>query len=106
MKLGLRSELAKRGYRQDEIDDALLLAESLRHLATHRPEDVLVNLDYPERRRTRLRQETLDAKQLGLAIVAADWPVLLVTVNLAARRLAKGAIRESWDEGWFHSRFV
>ncbi len=106
VNLRIRRELARRGYDQEEIDEALALSESLRHLATHRAEDVLVNLDYPEQLKTQLKQETLDADRLGLALVAADWPVLLATVSVAARRLAKGAIKNGWSERWFHSRFA
>lgn len=106
MNLRLRSELAQRGYNHEEIDEALALVESLRHLATHRSEDVLVNLNYPEQLKTQLKTETLDADKLALALVAADWPVLLATVRVAARRLAKGAIKNGWSESWFNRRFA
>lgn len=104
--LRLRSELRRRGYEHDEINEALALAESLRHLATHRAEDVLVNLNYPDHLKTQLKKQTLDADALGLSLVAADWPVLLAAVRSAARRLTKGAIRHGWSERWFHSRFA
>jgi hypothetical protein len=105
--LRLRSELQARGYEANEIDDAFELVESLRDLTTHLADDVLVNLGYPEQVSTHLtRGRVLDADSLSLARVAADWPVILETVRLAARRLAKGALRNAWSEKWFHSRFA
>jgi hypothetical protein len=56
--------------------------------------------------KAQLKTETLDADKLALALVAADWPVLLATVRVAARRLAKGAIKNGWSESWFHRRFA
>jgi hypothetical protein len=65
--------------------------KSLRDLTTHMPDDVLVNLSYPDRLRTHLHQgRVIDARSGALAGVAADWPVVLGAVRSAARRLAKG----------------
>ena len=107
VNLRLRSELRARAYELDEIDEAFELVESLRDLTTHLGDDVLVNLGYPERLRTHLKRgRVLDSDTLSLALVAADWPVILSTVRVAARRLVKGAIKNNWDDRWFHSRFV
>ncbi|MBA3735302.1 MAG: hypothetical protein H0W90_08900 [Actinobacteria bacterium] len=107
VNLRLRSELLKRGYSSDEIDEAFKLMESLRDLATHRPDDVLVNLNYPGHLRTYLhRSRVIDAQTAPLAIVAADWPILLAAVRIAATRLAKGAIKNNWNDKWFHRRFA
>jgi hypothetical protein len=107
VNLRLRSELLRRGYSGDEIEEAFVLMESLRDLATHRPDDVLVNLNYPAHLRTHLHGgRVIDADSAPLAIVAADWPVPLAAVRLAARRLTTGAIRNRWDDKWFHSRFA
>jgi uncharacterized protein Smg (DUF494 family) len=103
--LRLRSELLRLGYVRDEVDEAFELVEKLRQLSTHRAEDVLVNLNYPEQLETQLKQEKLGADTLGLALVTSDWPVLLMMVHVATRRLTKGAIRNAWDEKWFHSQF-
>ena len=93
-------------YSGDEIDEAFVLMASLVDLATRRPDDVLVNLNYPAHLRTHLHGgRVIDADSAPLAIVAADWPVLLA-VRLAARRLTTGAIRNGWDDKWFHSRFA
>jgi hypothetical protein len=81
--------------------------ESLRDLATHMPDDVLINLSYPDHLRTHLhRGRVIDATSAPLAVVAADWPVLLAAVRMATTRLAKGAIRNGWRDTWFHSRFA
>ncbi|MBA2383536.1 MAG: hypothetical protein H0V68_02590 [Actinobacteria bacterium] len=105
--LQLRDKLVSRGYALDEIDEAFELAQSLRDLTTHFPDDVLVNLNYPEKRKVVLtRGRTLSAESIGLAYVADDWPVLSAAVHLAARRLAKAAIRDGWDERKFHRRFT
>lgn len=103
--LRLKGELLRLGYVREEVDETFELVEKLRHLSTHRAEDVLVNLNYPEHLKTQLKQEKLGADTLGLALVTADWPVLLMMVHLAARRLTKGAIRNSWNEKWFHPQF-
>lgn len=105
VNLRLRSDLLHRGYDAIEIDEAFAGVESLRHLATHLADDVLVNLDYPPQMTTRLRRATIDSRNASLAAVAADWPLMLNAVQIAARRLVKGAIRNGWDEAWFHSRF-
>jgi hypothetical protein len=39
-----------------------------------------------------------------LALVASDWPIILNAVRVAARRLAKGAVANNWDERWFRVR--
>lgn len=103
--LRLRGELLRLGYVREEVAEAFELVEKLRHLSTHRAEDVLVSLNYPEQLQTQLKQEKLGADTLGLALVTADWPVLLMMVHLAIRRLTKGAIRNGWNEKWFHSQF-
>jgi hypothetical protein len=105
VNLRLRREMRERGYLREEIDEAFDLIRSLRDLATHRSEDVLVNLDYPDQLKTQLRKRELDANSLGLALVAADWPVLLMMVHVATRRLTKAAMKNGWDETWFHSQF-
>jgi len=80
---------------------------SLRDLATHLSDDVLINLDYPAHLRTHLhRGRVIDATSAPLAVVVADWPVLLAAVRMAATRLAKAAIRNGWSDKWFHSRFA
>jgi hypothetical protein len=104
--LRLREALIARGYAADEIEEAFELAQSLRDLTTHYSQDVLVNLNYPEQRKVTLtRGRTLSSKSIGLAYVADDWPVLSAAVHLAARRLAKAAIRNGWDEAKFHRPF-
>jgi hypothetical protein len=105
LNLRLRGEMQRRGYAKEEIEEAFDLLRALRDLATHRSEDVLVNLDYPDQLKTQLRQRELDANSLGLALVAADWPVLLMMVHVATRRLLKTAMKKGWDESWFHSQF-
>jgi len=107
VNLRLRSDLLKRGYSREEIDEAFTLMKSLRDLATHRPDDVLINLSYPAHLRTHLHGgRVIDADNAALAVVAADWPVLLAAVRLAATRLTKGAIKNRWDDRWFHARFA
>jgi hypothetical protein len=107
VNLRLRSELRAGGYDPDEIDEAFTLMRSLRDLATHMPDDVLINLSYPDRLRTYLRRgRIIDASIAPLAVVASDWQVLLAAVRLAATRLAKGGIRNGWSDQWFHSRFA
>jgi hypothetical protein len=107
INLRLRSKLRAGGYSPEEIDEAFGLMRSLRDLATHMPDDVLINLDYPTHLRTHLRGgRVIDASNAPLAVIVADWPVLLATVRVAARRLAKGAIRNGWNDKWFHSRFA
>jgi hypothetical protein len=107
VNLRLRSELRAGGYSREEIDEAFDLMKSLRQLATHRPDDVLVNLSYPDRLSTHLHGgSVIDAASAPLAVVVADWPVLLGAVRSAARRLAKGALRNGWSDKWFHSRFA
>jgi hypothetical protein len=104
--LRLRDQLVSRGYAADEIDEAFELAQSLRDLTTHFPQDVLVNLNYPDQRKVTLtRGRTLSSRSIGLAYVADDWPVMSAAVHLAARRLAKAAIRNGWDERKFHRPF-
>lgn len=105
--LRLRRELYQRGYSGTEIDDAFQLVETLRHLTMHFARDVLVNLNYPAQRKTSLQgARVLDSDSASLAVVADDWPVVLIIVRAAARRLTKGAIRNGWDERWFHSKFA
>lgn len=107
VRLRLRRELSRHGYSAEEIDEAFALVESWRDLTTHFADDVLVNLDYPPKLKTVLTKgRVLDADKAALALVSSDWPMMLHTVQVAARRLAKGAIAQNWDERWFHSRFA
>lgn len=107
VNLRLRQELLRRGYSAAEVDEAFGLIENLRDLATHRPDDVLVDLNYPARLRTHLyRGRVVDAENAPLAVVTTDWPIVLATVRLAAQRLAKGAIKNGWNDRWFHGRFA
>ena len=82
------------------------LVESWRDLTTHFADDVLINLSYPPKLKSYLRKDrVVDADKAALALVASDWPIILNTVRVAARRLTKQAIARNWDERWFHSRF-
>jgi hypothetical protein len=106
VNLRLHDELRRRGYRAAEVEEAAQLVETLRDLAAHRPHDVLVNLGFPRRLQTQMhKSRVVDAETAALVTVTAQWPVLLVLVRTAARRLAKQAIANNWDERWFHSRF-
>lgn len=107
VNLGLRRELVNSGYELREIEEALTATESLRDLVTHFPDDVLVNLSYPvARRRTLKKGRVVGADPLALALVSADWPILRVAVRSASRRLARAAIKNGWDDRWFHRQFV
>jgi hypothetical protein len=107
VNLRLRSELLKRSYSRDEVDEAFTLVESLRDLSTHRPDDVLVNLNYPAGVRTHLHGgRVVDADNAPLAVVSTDWPVVLAAVRLAAQRLTKAAIKNGWNDDLFHRRFT
>jgi hypothetical protein len=107
VNLRLRRELTRRGYTREEVDEAFELVESWRDLTTHLADDVLINLNYPPKLKTYLHKgRVLGAEDAALALVASDWPIILNAVRVAARRLAKGAIANNWDERWFHRRFV
>jgi hypothetical protein len=105
--LRLREYLSQPGYRKREVDNALKLMEALRDLSTHLADDVLVNLDFPAGRKVQLhKSRLLDSSSLSLAMVVHAYPVLYALVNTAARRLAKRALQNRWDEAAFHSCFA
>lgn len=107
VNLRVRRELTRRGYDRGEIDEAFTLVESWRDLTTHLADDVLINLNYPTALKTHLHKgRVLGVDQAGLALVASDWPIIRTAVELAARRLTKGAIAKNWDQRWFHSKFA
>jgi hypothetical protein len=104
--LRLRGSLTKSGYDRAEVEDALEILHSLRDLATHRAEDVLVNLSFPTTLSIHLhRGRRLDADALALSRVVSAYPILYRLVWRAAKRLAEDAIKIGWDEPAFHRRF-
>ena len=95
--LRLESELVSRGYDRDEVRAAFKLSEGVRNLAAHRADDVLLNLNYPGKLRAQ--------RGPSLSAVASDWPILLVALRIAVRRLSKRAARVGWSDQWFEAHF-
>jgi hypothetical protein len=95
--LRLERELVSRGYDRDEVQAAFKLSESVRNLAAHRADDVLLNLNYPGGLRAQ--------RGASLSAVASDWPILLVALRIAVRRLSKRAARVGWSDQWFEAHF-
>jgi hypothetical protein len=104
--LRLRGSLTKSGYDRAEVDAALALLHSIRDLATHRAEDVLVNLSFPSALSVHLHEaRRLDADALALSRIVSAFPILYRLVWKAAMRLTEDAIKSGWDERGFHRRF-
>jgi hypothetical protein len=100
----LRARLRARGYSDDEITGAFDWSRSLRDLAAHTADSVLVGLDYPVGRRAQLHGRALAREDLALPEVTSNWPIFLEAVRHAARRLAGEAIETGWSEEAFHRR--
>lgn len=103
--LRLRGSLTRRGYVRSEVDEALEALHSLRNLATHKADDVLVNLNFPDHLTTQLRRATVGSNEVALSMIVAHLPVLYAAVRTAAVSLTRQAIAANWDERAFHRRF-
>jgi hypothetical protein len=103
--LRLRAALSRRGYDRTDVDEALEALHSLRDLATHKADDVLVNLDFPDRHTVRLNRGEVTASDASLSMIAANLPILYTTVRTAALSLTRSAIANKWNERAFHRRF-
>ena len=65
--------------------------QPLRDLATHRPDDVLINLNYPAHLRTHLHGgRVIDADNAALAVVAAEG-----FATVTAREFRSGSMNEA-----------
>jgi hypothetical protein len=104
--LRLRSSLSRRGYERIEVDEALETLHSLRDLATHKADNVLANLDFPERLTVQLNRAVVGADEISLSLIVANLPILYVALRTATASLTRAAIANGWDELAFHRRFT
>jgi hypothetical protein len=103
--LRIRSALARRGYARGEIDEALEALQSLRNLATHKADDVLVNLNFPDHLTTHLHQATVSSDDVALSLVVSHLPAVYQALLTATLSLLRQAVSSGWDEHLFHRRF-
>jgi hypothetical protein len=103
--LRIRGSLTRRGYVRAEVDEALEALHSLRNLATHKADDVLVNLNFPDQLTTQLRKGTVGSNEVALSMIVSHLPVLYAAVRTAVVSLTRQAISTKWDEKTFHARF-
>lgn len=93
-------------YSKREVEEAKVLAEDLRNVATHGSDDILVNLGYPpELIRQLPRRRKRSGEDLSLAQTAAMYPIISTAVRLAARRVARQGIESGWDDAVFRAMF-
>jgi hypothetical protein len=104
--LRLRGSLTRTGYRRSEVDAMSEMLHSLRDLATHFADDILVNLSFPEKRTVQLNQaRELGVNEVALSRVISAFPVLYRLVLKASVRLTEDALSNGWNERLFHRRF-
>jgi hypothetical protein len=104
--LGVWTELHG-AYTQREINDARKLGNSLRDIAAHGSDTVLVNLDYPRTLTRRLpRNIHRTGEELSLARAVATEPILRYAVRKVALHLAQHGVRDGWNDPWFRSQLL
>jgi hypothetical protein len=105
--LRLKTALRRVGYTQTEITEAFEALQDLRDLSTHRAEDVLVNMNFPDGRLVPLHGgRTATADTVALAMVTSQSPILYRAISTATLSLTREAIQKGWNENAFLARLA
>lgn len=99
-RLPIREPLWQLGYSRREVQRIESRVVQARNIAAHGADSFLLNFGYPAgTRRLTLDGRRIPARDLNLAVVAADLPPMITLVSAAVRELLLRAKRASWDDG-------
>jgi hypothetical protein len=100
------TELEKRGYSTDDIDQLQKRLKYARNIATHGSDAALLDLGYPEQAQRQVsKSDVLPGTDFAFSILAADLAPLRFALGSVMRSLFKVARESGWDDDDFEAQF-